>query len=55
MRPYSYPNPNNEALAVIEGGTFDSAKAVDKVRAVDKMFEESFTSRFQAHLSNDPD
>lgn len=42
-----------EALSVIDGGTFDSEKAVDKVRAVDKMFEESFASRFETHVSND--
>jgi len=43
---------HNEALSVIEGGTFDGAKAVDKVRAVDRMFEESFATRFQPHVSN---
>jgi len=44
---------HNEALAVIEGRTFDGAKALDKVRAVDRMFGESFAPRFQSHLSND--
>ncbi len=44
---------HNEVLAVTKGGTFDSAKAVDKVRAVDRMFDESFASRFQSHLSNE--
>ena len=43
---------HNEALAVIEGGTFDSAAAVDKVSAVDAMFQESFASRFTPHVSN---
>jgi hypothetical protein len=42
---------HNEALSVIEGGTFDSAKALDKVRAVDTMFEENFASRFETHVS----
>jgi len=42
---------HNEALSIIEGGTFDSEKAVDKVRTVDKMFEESFASRFETHVS----
>jgi hypothetical protein len=41
---------HNEALAVTEGGTFDSAKAVDKIRAVDRMFEETFASRFESHV-----
>jgi hypothetical protein len=44
---------HDEALAVIEGGTFDSTKAMDKVRAVDRMFEETFTPRFETHVSND--
>jgi hypothetical protein len=43
---------HNEALAVIEGGTFDSAEAVRKVSAVDAMFQESFASRFAPHVSN---
>ncbi len=29
---------HNEALAVIEGRTFDGAKAMDKIRAVSKLF-----------------
>jgi hypothetical protein len=41
---------HNEALVVTEGGTFDSAKAVDKIRAVDRMFEETFASRFESHV-----
>ena len=44
---------HNEALSIIEGGTFDSGKAVDKVRAVDMMFEERFASRFETHVSHD--
>ena len=40
---------HNEALSVIQGGTFDSVKAVDKVRAVDRMFEENFAPRFENH------
>ena len=44
---------HNEALAVTEGGTFDCAKAVDKIRAVDRMFEETFTPRFESHVSTD--
>jgi hypothetical protein len=44
---------HNEALAIIKGGTFDGAKAVDKIKAVDKMFEERFASRFEKHLSNE--
>jgi len=44
---------HNEALAVIDGGTFDASKAVDNVRAVDRMFEESFAERFEPHVSND--
>ena len=44
---------HNEALAITEGGTFDCAKAVDKIRAVDGMFAETFTPRFESHVSND--
>jgi len=44
---------HNEALSVIDGGTFDGEKAVDKVRAVDRTFGESFASRFETHVSND--
>jgi hypothetical protein len=44
---------HNEALAVIEGGTFDGTEAVNKVKAVDRMFEETFASRFEPHVSND--
>jgi hypothetical protein len=43
---------HNEALAVLEGGTFDSAAAMRKVSAVDAMFQESFASRFAPHVSN---
>jgi hypothetical protein len=44
---------HNEALSVVDGGTFDSAKAIDRVRAVDRMFEESFAPRFQKHVPTD--
>jgi hypothetical protein len=44
---------HNEALAVIDGGTFDASRAVDKVRAVDRMFDESFAARFESHVSID--
>lgn len=44
---------HNEALAVTGGGTFDCVKAMDKIRAVDRMFEETFTSRFESHISTD--
>jgi len=44
---------HNEALAIIEGnGTFDTTEAVDKVRAVDRMFNETFAPRFEKHLSS---
>jgi hypothetical protein len=43
---------HNDALAVIEGGTFDTTKAVDRIRAVDAMFQETFASRFAPHVSN---
>ena len=45
---------HNEALSVIEKGTFDSAKAIDKIRAVDSMFGESFASRFESHVHRHP-
>jgi hypothetical protein len=44
---------HNEALAVIEGRTFDGAKEMDKIRAVDRMFDESYASHFECHISND--
>lgn len=44
---------HNETLAVTEGGTFNCAKAMDKIRAVDRMFEETFAPRFESHVSND--
>jgi hypothetical protein len=43
---------HNEALAVLEGGTFDCSEAVKKISALDAMFQESFTSRFTPHVSN---
>ena len=43
---------HNDALAVIEDGTFDSTEAVDRIRAVDAMFQENFASRFAPHESN---
>jgi hypothetical protein len=44
---------HNEALAVIEGKDFDSDQAVSKIGAVDKMFNENFSPRFQAHLTDE--
>ena len=43
---------HNEALAVIEGKDFDTEQAIFKIRDVDKMFNESFSPRFQAHLTD---
>jgi hypothetical protein len=43
---------HNEALAIIEGKDFDTDQALSKIRAVDKMFNESFAPRFQAHLGD---
>ncbi len=43
---------HNEALSVLEGETFDSAAAVDKISALDDMFQENFASRFMPHLPN---
>jgi len=43
---------HNEALSVMEGGTFDSVKAVNKVRAVDELFGENFAPRFENHVLN---
>jgi hypothetical protein len=44
---------HNEALSIIDGGTFDSERAVEKVRAVDRMFDESFASRFVKCVSDE--
>lgn len=44
---------HNEVLSMIDGGTFDSEKAVDKIRAVDRMFGESFALRFESHVSDE--
>ncbi len=44
---------HNEALFTIEGSTFDGSMAVDKIRAVDRMFDETFASRFETHVSTD--
>lgn len=41
---------HNEALSVIENRTFDSKQAIRKIEAVDKMFDEDFSSRFADHL-----
>lgn len=43
---------HNEALAVLEGNTFDCSAALKRISAVDAMFHESFTSRFTPHVSN---
>ena len=42
---------HNDALAVIEGGTFNSGQAIDRIRAVDALFQEAFASRFAPHAS----
>lgn len=43
---------HNEALSIIEGGTFDGERAMAKIKAVDSMFNQNFASRFEAHLSD---
>ena len=43
---------HNDALAIIEGKTFDAQAAIDRVRAVDRMFGENFAERFAARLPN---
>lgn len=43
---------HNEALTVIESGTFDCQKALAKVKAVDRMFDTTFASRFEKHASH---
>lgn len=43
---------HNEALTIIEGGTFDVRDAVKKVEFVDKLFNENyFTPKFEGHIS----
>ena len=37
---------HNEALAVLDGKTYNEQYAISKVGAVDAMFNESFSSRF---------
>jgi hypothetical protein len=44
---------HNEALAVIEGKTFDVERAIEKIRSVDKMFGESVANRYEALVSNE--
>lgn len=43
---------HNEAIAVIEGRSFDCATAMEKIRAVDRMFHETFASRFEPFASD---
>jgi hypothetical protein len=44
---------HNDALAIIEGKTFDAQAALERVRAVDRMFGENFAERFAAHASDE--
>lgn len=44
---------HNEALAVIEGKTFDPEAALAKVRAVDRMLGGDLTVRFSVHSPNE--
>ena len=45
---------HNEALCVLEGGAFDCKQAVDKISAVDRMFNENFAPRFECHATDAP-
>jgi hypothetical protein len=40
---------HNEALSIIGDGTFDSRKAIKKIKMVDAIFAENFASKFQPH------
>jgi hypothetical protein len=44
---------HNDALAIIEGKTFDAQAAIERVRAVDRMFGDNFAERFGAHSPNE--
>jgi hypothetical protein len=44
---------HNEALAILDGKTFDVKNAISKIGAVDAMFNESFASRFEGLIHNE--
>lgn len=44
---------HNEALAVVEGKSFDVALAIEKIKAIDKMFGESMAKNFELLISNE--
>lgn len=43
---------HNDALAVIEGKTFDPRAAIERVCVVDRMFGDNFAERFAPHSPN---
>ncbi len=44
---------HNEALAVLEGSTFDASRAVANIAAVDRLFSTKYSVRFAPHSSSD--
>jgi hypothetical protein len=44
---------HNEALSVMEGGTFDERQALAKVEVVDRMFNERFAAHFAKHVNHE--
>lgn len=40
---------HNDALAIIEGKAFDAQAAIERLRAVDRMFGDDFAARFAPH------